>query len=118
MLDVRYDNAYIFKYSPRKGTVSAKLYPDDVPQEEKERRNQVLLAELEKINAGNNQALVGRVFELLAEGPSKRNAARWMGRTDTFKQVIFSAPEGLKAGEFVTARIVRATAMSLYGEII
>ena len=117
MLEVRYDNAYIFKYSPRKGTVSAKLYPDDVPQEEKERRNQILLSELEKINTENNQALIGREFELLAEGPSKRNPARWMGRTDTFKQVIFSAPEGLKAGDFVNARIVRATAMSLYGEI-
>ena len=117
MLAVRYDNAYIFKYSPRKGTVSARLYPDDVPQTEKERRNQVLLAELEKINAENNAALIGREFELLAEGPSKRNAARWMGRTDTFKQVIFDAPEGLKKGDFVNTRIVRATAMSLYGEV-
>jgi len=117
MLSVRYDNAYIFKYSPRKGTVSARLYPDDVSQTEKERRNQVLLAELEKINAENNAALIGREFELLAEGPSKRNAARWMGRTDTFKQVIFSAPEGLKKGDFLNARIVRATAMSLYGEV-
>ena len=118
MAEVRYDNAYIFKYSPRKGTVSAKLYPDDVPQEEKERRNQVLLADLEKINAENNAALIGREFELLAEGPSKRNAARWMGRTDTFKQVIFSAPSGLKPGDFISVRIVRSTAMSLYGEAI
>ena len=118
MRAVRYDNAYIFKYSPRKGTVSARLYPDDVPQEDKERRNQILLAELEKINAENNTALIGREFELLAEGPSKRNPSRWMGRTDTFKQVIFSAPEGLKAGDFISVRIVRATAMSLYGETI
>ncbi|MBO5723824.1 MAG: tRNA (N6-isopentenyl adenosine(37)-C2)-methylthiotransferase MiaB, partial [Lentisphaeria bacterium] len=69
---------------------------DDVPQEEKERRNQVLLAELEKINASNNNALIGQEFELLAEGPSKRNAARWSGRTDTFKQVIFDAVPGMK----------------------
>ena len=114
---VRYDNAYIFKYSPRKGTVSAKLYPDDVPQAEKERRNQVLLSELEEINAANNAALVGREFEVLAEGPSKRNAARWMGCTDTFKQVIFPPCDGLKKGDYIRVRIVRSTAMSLYGEI-
>ena len=119
MMDaVRYDNAYIFKYSPRKGTVSAKLYADDVPQSEKERRNQVLLAELEKINTANNNALIGREFELLAEGPSKRNSARWMGRTDNFKQVMFDAPEGLKPGDFISVRIVRATSMSLYGETL
>ena len=118
MQAVRYDNAYIFKYSPRKGTVSAKLYPDDVPQTEKERRNQVLLAELEKINAENNNALVGQDFELLAEGPSKRNSASWMGRTDTFKQVFFTAPEGLRQGDFINVHIDRATAMSLYGKII
>ena len=117
MQAVRYDNAYIFKYSPRKGTVSAKLYPDDVPQAEKERRNQVLLAELEKINAENNNALVGQDFELLAEGPSKRNSASWMGKTDTFKQVFFKAPDGLKKGDFINVHIVRATSMSLYGEV-
>ena len=115
---VRYDNAYIFKYSPRTGTVSARLYPDDVPQNEKERRNQILLSDLERINEENNHALIGREYELLAEGPSKRNPARWMGRTDTFKQVIFNAPEGLKPGDFITVRIVRATSMSLYGEAV
>ena len=115
---VHYDNAYIFKYSPRKGTVSAKLYPDDVPQAEKERRNQVLLSELEQINAANNAALVGREFEVLAEGPSKRNAARWMGCTDTFKQVIFPPADGLEKGDYIRVRIVRSTAMSLYGEIV
>ena len=114
---VRYDNAYIFKYSPRKGTVSAKM-EDDVPQAEKERRNQILLEELEKLNAANNAALVGRCFELLAEGPSKRNAERWAGRTDTFKQVIFTPSASLRPGDFVKVKIVRSTPMSLYGEII
>lgn len=114
---VRYDNAYIFKYSPRKGTVSAKM-EDDVPQTEKERRNQILLEELEKLNAANNAALVGRCFELLAEGPSKRNAERWSGRTDTFKQVIFTPSASLRPGDFVKVKIVRSTPMSLYGEII
>ena len=62
--------------------------------------------------------MIGREFELLAEGPSKRNTARWMGRTDNFKQVMFDAPDGLKPGDFISVRIVRATSMSLYGETI
>lgn len=117
MQTVRYDNAYIFKYSPRKGTVSAKM-EDDVPQAEKERRNQILLEELEKLNAANNAALVGRRFELLAEGPSKRNVERWSGRTDTFKQVIFTPTASIRPGDFVTVEIVRSSPMSLYGEIV
>ncbi|MBP5181732.1 MAG: tRNA (N6-isopentenyl adenosine(37)-C2)-methylthiotransferase MiaB, partial [Lentisphaeria bacterium] len=103
MHKVGFDNAYIFKYSPRKGTKSS-LLPDDVPQEEKERRNQVLLAELEKTNEKKNAALVGETFELLAEGPSKRNPARWSGRTDTFKTVVFPPPPGLKEGEFLQVK--------------
>lgn len=117
MEKVHYDNAYIFKYSPRKGTVSSRM-EDDVPQEEKERRNQVLLGELEKINTHNNTALIGQEFELLAEGPSKRNSARWSGRTDTFKQVIFEALPGMKEGDFIRVRITDATPMCLYGEVI
>ncbi|OQA81738.1 MAG: (Dimethylallyl)adenosine tRNA methylthiotransferase MiaB [Lentisphaerae bacterium ADurb.Bin242] len=115
MRAVRCDNAYIFKYSPRKGTVSSRM-ADDVPQEEKERRNQELLAELERINAENNAALVGRTFELLAEGPSKRNPSRWSGRTDTFKQVVFTPSESLKPGDYVPVKIMGSTSMTLYGE--
>ena len=117
MRKVRYDNAYIFKYSPRKGTVSSRM-TDDVPQEEKERRNQILLEELEKLNGENNAALVGKEFEVLVEGPSKRNPARWSGRTDTFKQVVFTPGTELKAGDYVMVRIVRATSMTLYGEML
>ena len=109
--------SYIFKYSPRKGTVSSRM-TDDVPQEEKERRNQILLEELEKLNGENNAALVGKEFEVLAEGPSKRNPARWSGRTDTFKQVVFTPGTELKAGDYVMVRIVRATSMTLYGEML
>ena len=113
---VAYDNAYIFKYSPREGTVSAKR-PDDVPQEEKEWRNQELLAELEKGNAGKNASLVGRSFEILVEGPSKRNPRTWCGRTDTFKTVVFEPLPGVRAGDFITLKIVKATPMTLYGEM-
>lgn len=116
MREAAYDNAFIFKYSPRKGTVSSKM-ADDVPQEEKERRNDVLLKDLAAINEFKNNELVGQTFEVLAEGPSKRNPARWSGRTDTFKLVVFTPADGLKPGDFINVRIKRATPMTLYGTI-
>ncbi len=117
MHKVGFDNAFIFKYSPRKGTKSAKM-TDDVPQAEKERRNQVLLAELEETNKRKNTALVGETFELLVEGPSKRNAERWSGRTDTFKTVVFPKPENIKEGDFIHVKVTSATSMTLYGEVV
>ena len=79
MDEAGFDNAFIFKYSPRPGTRSA-ARPDDVPTEEKERRDQVLLADQERRGQARNDRLVGTVREVLVEGPSKRNAARWAGR--------------------------------------
>lgn len=118
MNGVGYDNAFIFKYSPRKGTRAAELMADDVPQELKEKRNQILLEDLAKYSARANDKFVGRVLEVFAEGVSKRNAARWSGRTELNKLVVFE-PEGeLKNGDVVNVRISHATAMTLFGEIV
>ena len=119
MADVGFDNAYIFKYSPRQGTRSAR-WEDDVPMEEKERRNQLLLEDLENSLRDRNAALTGKIFEIMAEGPSKRNPARWQGRTDTFKNVVFTPnSEGsIAPGDFRKVRIVRTTSMTLYGELV
>lgn len=114
---VRFDNAFIFKYSPRKGTVSAKM-PDDVPQEEKERRNQVLLADLESWQCEKNASLVGTEQILMAEGPSKRNSKRWSGRTDTFKLAVFEPRAEIRPGDLIRVRIVRSTPMTLYAEVL
>lgn len=114
---VGFSNAFIFKYSPRPGTKSA-LMPDDVPQEEKERRNQVLLADLAKHQEQENAALLGTEQLLMAEGPSKRNPDRWSGRTDTFKLAVFTPDENTRPGDLVRVKIVRATSMTLYGELL
>ena len=79
MDEAGFDNAFVFKYSPRPGTRSAAL-PDDVPTAEKERRDQVLLTDQERRGQQRNDRLVGTVREVMVEGPSKRNAARWSGR--------------------------------------
>ena len=117
MNDVGFDNAFIFKYSPRKGTVSARM-EDDVPQDVKEERNQILLKDLEERQCSKNASLIGKEYVLLVDGPSKRNPKRWSGRTDTFKLAVFEPKQEIKAGDLVKVKIVRATPMTLYGEVI
>ena len=93
MDEAGFDNSFIFKYSPRPGTRAAKK-PDDVPTEEKERRNQTLLEDQERRGLARNSRLVGTVREVLSEGPSKRNAARWSGRDSGNRIVVWETPAG------------------------
>jgi len=112
---VRFQNSFVFKYSPRPGTDAAGL-PDDVPEEEKKRRNQVLLDVQERVSLGKNRARVGQRLEVLVEGPSKRDPRRQTGRTDTHQIVNFEAGRDL-AGRFATVEITGATALSLSGSL-
>lgn len=111
-----FDMAFIFRYSPRAGTPSADM-PDDVPEEEKRRRNAELLGELEKTSRAYNDALVGSVQEVLVEGPARRGEGVMMGRTRSHRKALFRAPENL-AGSFVRARILSATTTALEAEIV
>ncbi|MDD3545469.1 MAG: tRNA (N6-isopentenyl adenosine(37)-C2)-methylthiotransferase MiaB [Kiritimatiellae bacterium] len=112
-----FDNAFIFKYSPRPGTPAAAL-PDDVPAAEKMRRNRVLLADQDLRGALINQRLVGTVQEVLAEGPSLRNASRWSGRSSGNKIVVFEPDPALEPGALVNVRVTRAAPQTLYGELV
>lgn len=117
MNTVGYDLAFIFKYSPRKGTKAAELMKDDVPREVKEKRNQILLEDLARYSAKANDKFVGRTLEVFAEGISKRNASRWSGRTELNKLVVFE-PEGeLRNGDILQIHIDHATSMTLFGHI-
>lgn len=111
-----FDNAFIFKYSPRPGTPSA-ARPDNVPDEEKRRRNRVLLNDQDARGAAINAALVGSVQEVLAEGPSLRDPARWAGRSPGNKIVIFEPPAGMKPGALARVSIERALPQTLYGKV-
>ena len=115
MNEVSFDNAYIFKYSPRSGTKAAEM-KDDVPQSVKEERNQILLADLAKATEKNNKVLVGKTLEVLVEGVSRRNSSRWCGRSDTNKVVVFDPDPGIRIGDLVKLKITRATAVTLFGE--
>jgi tRNA-2-methylthio-N6-dimethylallyladenosine synthase len=117
MNEVGFDNAFIFKYSPRTGTPAADM-EDQVPQSVKEERNQILLQDLEKRTAEHNKALVGTVQEVLVEGPSRRNAKRWSGKTSTSKAVMFPPAGDMEPGKLVKVKIDRCTAVSLFGELV
>jgi len=116
MNDVGFDMAYIFKYSPREGTLAASM-PDDVPQAVKEERNQLLLKDLAARAANSNKAYLRQSVEVLVEGPSKRNAARWSGRSRTNKTCIFNPVGGVSPGDLARVRITRTTPNSLFGKV-
>ncbi len=112
-----YNQAFIFKYSPRKNTRAATM-ENQLPQSVKESRNQILLDDLGQLSAMHNAKFVDQVVEVLVEGPSKRNASRWSGRTSSFQVVVFPPTEGLKIGDLVQVHIDRATTVTLFGKII
>ncbi|MGH7994845.1 MAG: tRNA (N6-isopentenyl adenosine(37)-C2)-methylthiotransferase MiaB [Opitutaceae bacterium] len=112
---VNYDMAYIFKYSIRSGT-SAGERPDQVPGEVKDERNRVLLGLLERNSLRRNTALVGKVQEVLVEGPD-RTGRRYAGRTRGNRVAVFEAAPRL-VGELAPVRIVRSSVSTLYGEIV
>lgn len=116
MRRVVFDMAYIFRYSPREGTKSANEYPDDVSEETKHERNQLLLSDLEEGACARNARFQGTIQEVLVEGVSKRNPDRWTGRTTLNKVVNFVPREGVNVGDLVDLRIRRTTANSLFGE--
>ena len=91
--------------------------PDDVPDAEKERRDQVLLADQEARGQMRNDRLVGTVREVIAEGPSRRNAERWSGRDSGNRIVVFEPPPGLRAGDVVRVAVKSAHPQTLFGEV-
>ena len=113
---VGFAQSYVFKYSPRPGTVAAELQ-DDVPDAEKERRNQVLLAAQEELTLAKNRALVGSTVEVLVEGESKV-AGRLSGRTAHHRLVHFAAAAEDLVGQYVPVRVTEALAHSVVGELL
>jgi len=119
---IEFDNAFVFRYSPRRDTPAAKI-PDQIDEHVKEQRNQDLLDVVNNSNRRILERLVRSQVEVLCEGPSKTNRSRLMGRTRTNKIVVFpplpNRPlkgESAKfVGELVNVRIERANGFSLYG---
>lgn len=117
MREVRFDSAFMFKYSERPGTYAAKHLPDNVPEEEKVRRLNELIALQTEISAERNKADEGREFDILIERFGKRSKEQLMGRTQQNKAVVI--PRGKHhIGQTVKVRIIGSTSATLLGESI
>ena len=117
MREVGYDSAFMFKYSERPGTYASKHLPDDVPEEEKIRRLNELIALQTKISALQNKKDEGKEFDVLLENFSKRSRDQLMGRTEQNKAVVVDKGSH-HIGETVRVRITGSTSATLLGEII
>lgn len=117
MQEVKFDLAFMFKYSERPGTLAAKKLTDDVPEEVKVRRLNEIIALQNKISKESNYNDIGKTFEVLVEGFSKRSKEQMFGRTSQNKVVVFPR-EGRRIGEFVHVKITSSTSATLIGEII
>lgn len=90
---------------------------DDIPEEVKNKRNQILLADLEEYASKRNLEFLGRELPVLVEGVSKRNENRWTGRTDLNKTCNFPPVDGIAPGRIVKVKITRTSSNALQGEI-
>jgi tRNA-2-methylthio-N6-dimethylallyladenosine synthase len=115
MNEVGYDGAFMFKYSPRENTPAFKM-KDDVAEEIKTSRINEIVALQTTLSLRNNQATIGKTFEVLVEGPSKKSGDEWHGRTDGNKTVIFPTGE-FKEGDYITVVIHRANSATLFGTV-
>lgn len=115
MREVGYDSAFMFKYSERPGTYAFQHLADDVPEEEKIRRLQGMIDLQNSLSEASNLRDVGKEFEVLIEGFSKRSKEQLFGRTQQNKVVIFDKKD-YRIGQFIKVRITHATSATLFGE--
>ena len=113
---VRYDYAYMFKFSMRPNTYAEKHLSDDVPDDVKTRRLEEIIALQGQIALENNREEVGRVYEVLVEGESHRSKERLFGRNSQNKVIVFDRHEVLP-GQYVKVKVVDCTAATLLGEL-
>ena len=114
MREVGFDSSFMFKYSERPGTFAAKRLPDNVPEEVKIDRLNRMIALQNELSLCSNRADVGKTFEVLVEGYSKRSKDDMFGRTQQNKVIVFPAGD-TKIGDFVTCKVEKATSATLIG---
>lgn len=116
MREVGFDSAFMFKYSERPGTLAQRTMPDNVPEEVKIDRLNRMIALQNELSLESNRRDIGKTFEVLVEGPSKRNAEEYCGRSSQNKMVVFPR-KGVNPGDLVSVRINDATSATLFGTI-
>jgi tRNA-2-methylthio-N6-dimethylallyladenosine synthase len=119
MEQCRFDYAYMFAYSERPGTLAARRYTDDVPEEAKKRRLQEIIEIQNASSRMNYAATVGQTYEVLIEGDSKRSASDWNGRNSQNMMIVFPKEDfDLKKGDYVNVLVERSTQATLIGRIV
>lgn len=117
MREVVFDSAFMFKYSERPGTFASKNLPDDISEEVKiERLNEIIALQTE-LSAESNRKDIGKTFEVLVEGFSKRSKEQLFGRTQQNKVVVFDRGD-CKIGDLVNVKVTSVTAATLLGELV
>ncbi len=114
---VRYDYAYMFKFSMRPNTYAEKHLQDDIPDDVKTRRLEEIIALQGELALENNQKDIGKTFEVLVEGVSHRSDKQLFGRNSQNKVIVFDR-ENAAPGEYIKVRVTRCTAATLIGEIV
>ena len=117
MREVRYDGAYMFKYSPREGTKAYRM-EDDVSEESKSKRLHEIIDLQQQISFEKNQELIGKEELVLVEGLSRKSDEFYAGRTDTNKVVIFPKNNEIAKGAYVRVKINKATHATLFGNFV
>lgn len=113
----RYDFSYMFIYSERPGTLAAKRYSDDIPEDVKKRRLQEIISLQNKLSLQSNLQDIGNSYEVLIEGDSRKSSEQWMGRNSQNKVVVFSKSSFplLKKGDYATVKVLECTQGTLIG---
>lgn len=112
MREAAFDSAFMFKYSERPGTLASREMPDNVPEDVKISRLNRMIALQNELSAESNRRDIGKVFEVLVEGVSKRSTAQWVGRTQQNKTCVF--PRGdFRVGDLVKVRVREASSATL-----
>ena len=111
-----FDMAFMFKYSERPGTYAHSKLDDDVSEEEKSRRLAEIIALQNKLSLKSNQNDIGQIFEVLVEGPSKKNPEEFFGRSSQNKVIVFPN-KGFKKGDYVDVKVNNCTQATLIGEL-
>jgi len=113
-----FDFSYMYFYSERPGTLAARRYPDDIPEEEKKRRLDEIIKLQRKFSEESNRNDIGTISNVLIEGDSKKSSSDWMGRNDQNKVVVFPKDEtGLQKGDYASLKIVHSTGGTLIGKV-
>lgn len=112
-----YSMSYMFFYSERPGTLAARKYEDDVPKKEKKRRLAEIIRLQNQISHDHNQRDIGKTYEVLIEGDSKKSEQDFRGRNTQNKMIIFPKQPGLQPGDYVQVKVEDATSATLLGRI-